>query len=98
MYTKADTTSSGEISIPNISDVDSRLSAEIVGDYEVLEISSIENGANSQRFTIYANHGTVTTNIPVTLTKRIYSGKFVIETDNLLTKKGRVHLKAKKYV
>jgi hypothetical protein len=59
-----------------------RLSADVVGDYEVLEINSIENGANDQTFVIYANHGTVTRSIPVRLTKRIYSGEFLIETED----------------
>ena len=82
MYTKSDTTSSGMISLEEINTVDVRLSAEIVGDYEVLEISAFENGMSDQRFTIYANHGSVTSSIAVTLTKRIYSGKFKIETED----------------
>ena len=82
MYTKSDTTSSGMINFADINTVDSRLSAEIVGDYEVLEISALENGAEDQKFTIYANHGSVTSSIGVTLTKRIYSGTFVITTED----------------
>ena len=82
MYTKSDTTSSGMINLADINTVDSRLSAEIVGDYEVLEISALENGAKDQKFTIYANHGSVTSSIGVTLTKRIYSGTFVIATED----------------
>ena len=82
MYTKADTSSSGMISLSEINTVDMRLSARVVGDYEVLEISATENGSPDQQFTIYANHGTVTSSISVNLTKRIYSGKFVIITED----------------
>jgi len=82
MYTKSDTTSSGMINLADINTIDSRLSAEIVGDYEVLEISAFENGAGDQKFTIYANHGSVTSSIGVTLTKRIYSGTFIIATED----------------
>jgi len=82
MYTRDDSSSSGQISIEDIGTVDMRLSAGIVGDYEVLEINSVENGSNDRTFTIYANHGSVTARINVTLTKRIYSGSFVIEDAN----------------
>lgn len=82
MYTRDDSSSSGQISIDDIGSVDMRLSAEIVGDYEVLQIDSVENGANDRPFTIYANHGSVTARINVTLTKRVYSGSFVIEDAN----------------
>jgi hypothetical protein len=82
MYTRDDSSSSGQISIDDIGSVDMRISAEIVGDYEVLQINSVENGANDRPFTIYANHGIVTARINVTLTKRVYSGSFVIEDAN----------------
>lgn len=82
MYTRDDSSSSGQISIEDIGNVDMRLSAGIVGDYEVLEINSVENGSNDRPFTIYANHGSVTARINVTLTKRVYSGSFVIEDAN----------------
>lgn len=85
MYTKSGTTSSGMINLADINTVDSRLSAEIVGDYEVLEISAFENGSENQKFTIYANHGSITSSIGMTLTKRIYSGTFVIATEDGLT-------------
>ena len=80
-YIKSDSTPSEDISISDINLVDSRLSAEIIGDYEVLEINASENGANDQSFTIYAHHDSVTAILHVTLTKRIYSGSFVIRTD-----------------
>ena len=82
MYTRDDSSSSGQITIEDIDTVDMRLSGGVVGDYEVLEINSVENGSNDRPFTIYANHGSVTARINVTLTKRIYSGHFVIEDAN----------------
>lgn len=81
-YVQSDSTTSDMISLDDINTIDTRLSAEIVGDYEILKISSIENGNSNQAFTIYAQHRSVTDDIPVTLTKRKYSGSFVIETED----------------
>lgn len=79
-YVRSDSTTSDMIDPNEINIIDTRLSAEIVGDYEILKINSIENGNINQAFTIYANHGSVTADIDVILTKRVYSEHFVIET------------------
>jgi hypothetical protein len=58
------------------------LSARVVGDFEVLEIDSFEDGSTNQSFMLYANHGTVTDSISIVLTRRTYSGGFVIKTSD----------------
>lgn len=81
-YVRSDGTTSEFIDIDKINTIDKRLSARVVGDFEVLEIDSFEDGSTNQSFMLYANHGTVTDSISIVLTRRTYSGGFVIKTSD----------------